>query len=117
MIDLIKSTNITDQKFKLLTFYILNLLDILFTQFLIFNMPDVFVEINPALAPIINSYQSLLLKVIVPIIIMIYWNFRYLKASEKERKRANLVLNIILIAFASINLLHVFNLTLYIFIS
>lgn len=116
MLKLFKSTEITFQRYKLLLFYILNLLDILFTQFLIFTMPDLFTEVNPFLEPIITSHLGLLFKVLVPIFLIIYWNKRYLAANYNQKKRANILLNLIILVYIGINLLHAFNMLLYILI-
>lgn len=113
MLYFIKTTDITIQRFKLFILYILNLKDILFTQFVFFNMPDVFFEANPVLAPIIHTHYALLAKVIIPAFVFIYWDKRYIKATEKERKTANIVINCLIFAFILINLLHAFNLILF----
>lgn len=113
MFKLIKSTDIITQRYKLFFFYILNLWDILFTQFVILNMPDVFVEINPIMAPIIETEYALLIKVLVPALLLIFWNYKYKKATEKQKKIANIFINIITTFFILINILHLANLIIF----
>lgn len=110
----LKSMDNTHQIYKLFIFYILNLWDILFTQFFIFKMPDLFVEVNPFLKPIINDSPALLLKIIIPLLISLYWSKRYMNSQDKNKKRANNVLNCIILVFIIINALHMFNMYLYI---
>lgn len=113
MIKLIKSTDVTIQRYKLFFFYILNIWDILFTQFVIIKMPDVFVEINPIMAPIIETEYALFIKVLVPALLLIFWNYKYTRASDKQRKTANVFMNIITTCFILINLLHLSNLIIF----
>lgn len=113
MIKFIKSTDVTIQRYKLFFFYILNIWDILFTQFVIIKMPDVFVEINPFMAPIIETEYALFLKVVIPALLLIFWNYKYTKASDKQKKTANVFINIIIVCFILINLLHLSNLIIF----
>lgn len=117
MIDFIKSTDITIQRYKLFFFYILNVWDILFTQFTIIKMPDVFVEINPIMQPIITTQYALLLKVFIPALVLLFWNNKFSKASTKERKTANISLNIITVCFIAINILHLVNIIIFTILS
>ena len=112
----IKSISIKNQKIKLLAYYILNLLDLLFTQFTLFDSPHLFKEVNPFLASIILSNQVVYLKIIIPLILVIYWFVRYTKASDLHKKRANIAMNIVLLAYFIINLIHVFNLSIILYL-
>lgn len=105
-----------DFTIKLLIFYILNLLDILFTQYVLFNASDIFQECNFIMAPIVTNVSGLLIKVIVPLILIIYWKIRIKKASEKQFTFSDKALNYIVIAFVIINLIHISNIALYVYL-
>lgn len=114
MFKFLKSIDTIDQNYKLFIFYILNLLDILFTQFFVFTMPDVFKEANPFLKNIINTHTALILKILIPLFLVIYWQKRFNSSTHKDKIRANYAINFILFSFSLINLLHLVNLILYI---
>lgn len=109
MTNFIKSTDTIIHKYKLFIFYILNLTDILFTQFVMLKMPDLFFEANPFLAPIIHTHYALLLKVFVPAILLWYWSTRFEKATLKEKKVANISINTLTFIFLIINVFHLLN--------
>lgn len=114
MKELFTSTKKEHLAIKFLFLYIFNLLDMLFTQFLLFKAPDLFMECNPFLLPVISDISGLLIKIIIPIIVFIYWFYRLLSSSEKEKRLSGNVLNIGIIAYLCVNLLHCFNMFIYI---
>ena len=103
-------TNEVTQKFKVLFFYILNLIDALITQFLLLTAPDLFLETNPFLSPIVTKPTFLIVKIVIPGLIVIYWGIKYSKANEKRRELANKTINIIISAYLLVLLIHIFNL-------
>lgn len=113
MTHFIKSTDIVIQRYKLLFFYILNIWDILFTQFVVTQMPDVFVEINPIMSPIITTQYALLIKVFIPALVLLFWNYRYKTANDKEKRTANFVLVMLLTFYSIINIIHLINIIIF----
>ena len=111
----ILSTDNKDLTIKLLIFYILNITDILFTQYLLLKSPDIFVECNIFLRTIVTEVSGIALKLIVPLILIIYWIIRMKNATAKDYKLSNIAVLIIIILYTGINILHLFNMGLFVY--
>ena len=109
----ILSTDHKDFAIKLLLFYILNLTDLIFTQFLLFKAPNCFVECNKFLQPIITDFQGVVIKIVIPLILTAYWFFRMRKADSKDYKISNVAILAVILFFIIINIMHIFNLIIY----
>lgn len=105
-------TYITDYKLesikkKLLILYMLNLTDILFTMVLLDT--GYFIEANPLISSMINNTRNLvLIKVILPIILLLYIYVRIKNATRLQLLKSNTLINIAQLFYAMLNLLHLF---------
>lgn len=107
MLFFLQTYNLINFRYKLLTLYFLNVLDILLTKFLL-NTGS-FMEINPFMINIVNnSLKVLLLKILLPAILLLFLNKRINDASIKQLKISHKLINIMLIFYTSINMSHIF---------
>lgn len=98
----------------LLTVYLLNLSDYLFTLILISS--GLFMEANPLLSMNIDGIGGFVLKCLVPLLLLMYLHIRFTMSPPKHEKTVRLLLNLILSYYAVINAFHVFWLSYYIVI-
>ena len=96
---------LTTIKKKMITIVVLNLTDILFTHLLIST--GSFVEANNFMKSIVQSpISSVLIKTFVPILLFcLIWG-RLLLLSDKQLRIANWIINIGLVFYVCINILH-----------
>ena len=106
MINDLKSYKLLKFKYKLLSLYLLNVLDILFTLFLL--KTGVFIEINPIMAKIVgNILLSIIVKVLFPAVLLLALYIRIQNGSLKQIIISHRIVNIILIFYTSINISHI----------
>lgn len=101
----------------LIVLYILNIVDLLFTKFLLFKAPDLFKEINIFLKPIINGVEAYFIKMVVMALVLIYWYLRSGKSNITQMKRSLFTINILIGVYIVINILHLINMGIYIWLS
>lgn len=92
---------------KLLGLYLLNVSDILFSLFLINT--GMCYEFNSLMNFVISRNQvfSVLLKIVIPLILLVFIGFRIKHASEPQLHKANIIITTILLAYTLMNLSHV----------
>lgn len=95
---------------KLIILYALNVIDYMFTLILISS--GLFVEANPILQFHIDGIWGFVLKCIVPLILLSYLHIRFLTCKLKYEKAIKILLNVILIYYVAINIMHIFWLTI-----
>ncbi len=105
MLSYIKNYDIYTIRNKLLTLYILNVTDIIFT--LILLSTGFFNELNPIMLGIIqNPIGATMLKTILPGILLFFLYRRMQPATNKQLRVSNIAINILIIIYAFINLCH-----------
>lgn len=106
MVSFIKDFSLNSLKLKLLLLYILNVIDIVFT--LILLETGCFEEINILLVSIINNIPACMaIKVFIPAILLLYIYIRLKKATEKQHKTSNIIINFGISIYAIINMSHI----------
>lgn len=92
---------------KLITLYILNITDIIFTIILVNT--GMFIEANIFMAPLVNNKQLLVIviKIVIPLIMLLVVYQRMKKATEKQLYQSNIIINAFLIFYGLINISHV----------
>ncbi|WP_017414386.1 DUF5658 family protein [Clostridium tunisiense] len=98
---------------KLLGLYLLNVSDILFSLFLINT--GMCYEFNSLMNYVISRNQvfSVFIKVVIPLILLMFIGFRIKVASEPQLYKANIIITTILLAYTLINLSHILWTILY----
>lgn len=105
-------------KQKFIALFILNLSDLLFTWLLLFTNKEYFREANFFLDSIIyNIPVSFIVKIGGVAAVILYWNFRIREASEKDIQLSNIGLNICVVLYIIINLFHIMNCFLSLFLN
>lgn len=103
--ELIKGYTLDKVKIKFIILYILNVTDIIFT--LILMNTGFFSEANYVMKSIVdNPLTSLLLKIILPGILLIYIYLRMKNATNEQLKKAKWLVNGIVIFYIIINIMH-----------
>ncbi len=103
-------------KINLIILYLLNLSDLFFTKILLAIELTMFKEANIFLAPVIDGVLPYFLKIIVCGGVLYYWYFRSKESNEKEIIRS-IITSIGLLSFYTlINLLHLFNVILILYL-
>jgi hypothetical protein len=112
-VSLLKNSNLSYIKKKLITLYILNVTDIIFTLILINT--GLFMEGNVIMAPLINNNQlsTLFLKLFLPLILILWLAYRIKKATERQLFIGNIIINTCLIFYGVVNIFHVLWCVLY----
>lgn len=101
----IKDYSIDIFKYKLSLLYLFNVLDYIFTILLI--RTGLFIEANPFMINIINNpSQSILLKICLPAILLVYIFIRMQKAKKHQLIISNTIINGALLGYGMLNLLH-----------
>lgn len=103
-------------KYFLITLYILNIMDLICTKFLLWKAPDVFMEMNIFLKPIIQGKEPYFIKIGLMAIILVYWYFRSEKSNVTQMKRSILAATIAIAGYVLINIIHIVNLYIYLFV-
>lgn len=99
-------------RIKLAVLYLLNVIDIVFT--LLFVETEYFIELNPFMKNIVqDSTSALVIKCVIPAVLLGYLAIRLQKANEKQINISNYIINIILLAYIAINVMHIVSLTIY----
>lgn len=114
MTTLLKKYDLAAVKTKFFIIYILNVTDILFTLYLLSS--NMFVEVNIFMIPIVqNTGESILLKVIIPLILL-YVLFKRMKlATTSQLLISNKIINVCLLFYIGINMFHVLWVTILLF--
>ena len=107
IINLLKTRDLVLVKKKLVTIYILNISDIIFTIFLV--RTGMFLEANAIMAPLVYNRQSLsiIIKVVIPFILLLGVCQRMKDATRKQLYLSNIMINMCLIFYGLINISHV----------
>lgn len=106
MITFIKNYNAECIKKKLIILYILNVTDIIFTVLLL--QTGYFAEVNIFMIKAVqNPVFSILLKIILPALLLIYIFRRMKLADLSQLKAANIAVNISLTIYSLVNLSHI----------
>ena len=93
---------------KLFFLYFLNLVDWVCTEALLYS--GKFFEANPIMRPVLNGfYPTLLIKGVLPLALVLLCCFIYKIADIGESKFANALVYTGIIAYAAVNLWHIFN--------
>jgi len=112
LIFFIKSSSLENIKYKLLILYLLNVTDIVFTLLLLST--GLFMEANLLMVNAVKSTStSLILKIILPAVLLLYIYIRLKKASETQLKQSNIILNIITGFYIIVNISHIIWFLLY----
>lgn len=98
---------------KLFILYYLNILDIIYTKILL--KTGYVQEINGIMNNIMHTPLIWILKIIVFPLVLLFWLFITKRGKEKKFKISNSCLNVCVIAYFIINLMHLFNFLLYYF--
>ncbi|MFT5871677.1 MAG: hypothetical protein ACI8WT_000597 [Clostridium sp.] len=107
IISLIKTSDLVLIRKKLITIYILNVTDIIFTIFLLAT--GMFIEINAVMAPLVNDRKllSIIIKLVIPFVLLFIVSKRMKEATEKQLHQANIIINGCLILYVLINISHI----------
>lgn len=112
MISFFKCCGFADIRAKMISIYVLNVTDIIFT--LILCSTGLFMEANPLIAGFIsNGAYSLFIKLAIPSALLLYLYFRIKKANTSQLRKANLFFNAILVLYVLINFSHIFWILVY----
>lgn len=66
-----------------------------------------FIEANPLMVNIVqNLTTSLLVKIVLPAVLLVFLYFRIQKATEKQLRKGNFIINGIVLMYMSINIFH-----------
>jgi len=105
MITFIKKYEIETIKKKFILLYLLNVTDIIFTMLLL--QTGYFAEANILMIKAVTSpLASILIKVIVPALLLVYIYYRMKSASSQQLKAANIAINIAVSIYTVVNLSH-----------
>jgi len=105
MIAFIKNYTLLVIKKKLLFLYILNVLDIIFTLALLST--GLYMEVNTFMAGEVQKpLKSFAIKVVLPAVILIFIYIRMQKATDKQLKQSNILINIAVCIYILINISH-----------
>lgn len=111
----IKENSYINIKKKLQILYLLNVSDIILT--LVLLKTGLFVEANRAMVNIVESpFASILLKVGLVGALIYYLIKRMNKATEKQLKISNYIINAAISIYSIINLMHLFYICMYLYI-
>lgn len=105
MIYFIKTSNLESLKTKLIILYLLNVLDWIFTLYLVGT--GFFREANIIMAKIIDNYAiGFVLKVLLVAIILMFIYYRLFDATKRQLILSNLLINGIVFIYILINISH-----------
>jgi len=107
LISILKTGKLGSIRKKLIIVYILNVTDIIFTIFLVNT--GMFLEVNALMVQLVNNRQllSIMIKVVIPFVLMLWVYQRMKDATEKQLFQSNILINGCLIYYGLINLSHV----------
>jgi hypothetical protein len=105
MLIFIKNYDIDNIRCKLFLLYLLNLLDIFFTLFLIKS--GLFIEANPIIEHIIYTPDRLIfIKIALPGLLLLYIYMRIKKANKPQLIMSNRIINGAVFSYGALNLMH-----------
>lgn len=114
MIAFLKKYDFEIVKKKLILLYLLNISDIIFT--LILLNTGFYMEVNFLMKTAVqNPLASFALKAILPGILIIYLFIRMQKATDKQLKQSNFIINCAIIIYLLINISHLLWVALLLF--
>lgn len=96
--------------------YLFNLLDLFFTKTLLFLAPNMFIEANGFMAPIIDGFMPYILKIFVFAIVLLYWYKRSFSSNCRQLKLSINVSKICLIIYGLINIFHLIYIFMFLYI-
>jgi len=106
MIAFIKNYTLLVIKKKLLFLYILNVLDIIFTLALLST--GLYMEINALMAGEVQKpIEIFIIKAVLPAVLLIFIYIRMQKATDKQLKQSNIIINIAVCLYILINISHI----------
>lgn len=112
LVSFIKNYTLENIKHKLLILYLLNVTDIIFTLLLLAT--GFYIEANMFMAKAVQSFSaSFILKILLPAALLFYLYLRMGKASEKQLKQSNNILNIATAVYGIINIFHLMCFSLF----
>ena len=97
----------------LIAIYILNIVELIFTKFLLWKVPKLFNNVSKFLNPLIYGLEPYFLKIGLMALILIYWYWRSEKSNITQIKRSILVGQILIGAYVLTNVIHLVNLVIY----
>lgn len=97
----------------LIAIYILNIVELIFTKFLLWKVPKLFNNVSKFLNPLIYGLEPYFLKIGLMALILIYWYWRSEKSNITQIKRSILVGQILIGAYVLMNVIHLVNLVIY----
>lgn len=97
----------------LIALYTLNIIELIFTKFLLWKVPDLFNDANIFLKLLIYGLEPYFFKIGLMALILIYWYWRSEKYNITQIKRSILVGQILIGAYILINVAHLVNLVIY----
>lgn len=101
-----EKSDISSISIKLVVLYVLNITDLLLTNFLLHTR--MFLEANKIMNIVINdALASTLIKIILPLLLIIILRYRLRGASSTQLVKGNILINIVLIFYVIINIFHV----------
>lgn len=105
MIQFIKNASIPSLRQKLIIIYILNTLDIIFTFGLL--KTGLFEEVNLLMVHVVtNALLSILIKLILPALLMIYVLVKLDELQEEHLPICNIAVTIVLVIYTVITFMH-----------
>jgi len=113
IISFLKTRDLVLIKKKLISIYILNVTDVLFTIFLINT--GMFLETNAFMSQFVNNRQllSIIIKIAIPFVLLFWVYGRMRKATEKQLYQSNILTNGCLIFYVLVNISHIIWTILY----
>ncbi len=101
----IQRINSRGLRIRMLLLYALNILDMVVTKFLL--QTGKFREMNPVMALALqNDWVTLLLKLLLPAVLMIYLDRRLRLADARHLKLSARVLEVLIAAYCIVSMLH-----------
>lgn len=114
MIKLLKSLSLDTLRDKLTLLYILNALDIVFTFGLL--KTGLFKEINTLMLSVVDDpWLSIIIKLIIPALLIIYILFRLDELPETNMKLCHICVNVVLLIYTAITVMHLVYIGLFLY--
>ncbi|NLJ40610.1 MAG: hypothetical protein GX352_03220 [Clostridiales bacterium] len=114
MLTFLREYSLPGIKTKFILLYLLNVTDIIFTRLLLGT--GVFVEINALIANVVlDSVVCILLKILLPAVLLTILYQRMHRATERQLKISNIILNLAVAFYLLVNISHLAWLCAYYF--
>lgn len=91
---------------RLITLYILNVTDYIFTLILLSG--GLFTEANPVISPFIRTYSGFAVKILLPLMLILFLHIRFCTSTVRHPNGTKRILNVIIIFYGIVNLMHLF---------